>query len=132
MPRGNRTGPEGMGPMTGRAAGYCTGYDTPGFSKGQPRVGGGFGQGRGLGFGRGAGREWRNKYYDTGLAGLQRSRNFANQTFPQQTVPNREPYAQTMSKQQEFDALQQQIEYFENALRDVKIRLNKLETVTAK
>jgi len=26
MPRGNRTGPAGMGPMTGRAAGYCVGY----------------------------------------------------------------------------------------------------------
>jgi hypothetical protein len=31
MPRGDRTGPAGMGPMTGRAAGYCTGNNTPGF-----------------------------------------------------------------------------------------------------
>ena len=31
MPRGDRTGPEGFGPMTGRAAGYCGGYDEPGF-----------------------------------------------------------------------------------------------------
>jgi hypothetical protein len=31
MPRGDRTGPAGMGPMTGRAAGYCTGSGTPGF-----------------------------------------------------------------------------------------------------
>ena len=31
MPRGDRTGPAGMGPMTGRAAGYCAGYSTPGF-----------------------------------------------------------------------------------------------------
>lgn len=31
MPRGDRTGPEGMGPRTGRAAGYCTGYDMPGY-----------------------------------------------------------------------------------------------------
>jgi hypothetical protein len=31
MPRGDRTGPAGMGPMTGRAAGYCSGYSTPGY-----------------------------------------------------------------------------------------------------
>jgi hypothetical protein len=31
MPRGDRTGPAGMGPMTGRAAGYCAGSGTPGF-----------------------------------------------------------------------------------------------------
>jgi len=31
MPRGDRTGPMGLGPMTGRAAGYCAGYPTPGF-----------------------------------------------------------------------------------------------------
>ncbi|MCF7946089.1 MAG: DUF5320 domain-containing protein, partial [Spirochaetia bacterium] len=27
MPRGDRTGPDGMGPRTGRALGYCSGYD---------------------------------------------------------------------------------------------------------
>ena len=32
MPRGDRTGPAGMGPMTGRAAGYCAGYSTPGYT----------------------------------------------------------------------------------------------------
>ena len=31
MPRGDRTGPAGMGPMTGRATGYCAGYYTPGY-----------------------------------------------------------------------------------------------------
>jgi hypothetical protein len=31
MPRGNRTGPMGMGPMTGRGAGYCAGFSVPGF-----------------------------------------------------------------------------------------------------
>lgn len=31
MPRGDGTGPMGMGPMTGRGAGYCAGYATPGF-----------------------------------------------------------------------------------------------------
>lgn len=32
MPRGNFYGPMGMGPMSGRGAGFCAGYDTPGFA----------------------------------------------------------------------------------------------------
>ena len=31
MPLGNGTGPAGMGPMTGRAAGFCAGYPVPGY-----------------------------------------------------------------------------------------------------
>ena len=31
MPRGDGTGPGGMGPMTGRAAGFCAGYSVPGY-----------------------------------------------------------------------------------------------------
>lgn len=31
MPGGDRTGPAGMGPMTGRAAGFCAGYPVPGY-----------------------------------------------------------------------------------------------------
>ena len=46
MPGGDRTGPMGMGPMTGRAAGYCAGYPVPGFLN---RFGGGFGR-AGVGF----------------------------------------------------------------------------------
>ena len=32
MPFGNGTGPRGLGPMTGRGAGYCTGLGQPGFA----------------------------------------------------------------------------------------------------
>jgi hypothetical protein len=31
VPRGDGTGPAGMGPMTGRAVGFCAGYAAPGF-----------------------------------------------------------------------------------------------------
>ena len=31
MPGGDGTGPLGLGPMTGRAAGYCAGYPVPGY-----------------------------------------------------------------------------------------------------
>ena len=43
MPGGDRTGPMGFGPMTGRAAGHCAGYPTPGFANSIP----GFERGRG-------------------------------------------------------------------------------------
>ena len=46
MPRGDGTGPAGAGPMTGRAMGYCSGYDAPGFANAC------FGRGRGRGFRR--------------------------------------------------------------------------------
>lgn len=48
MPGGDRTGPMGAGPMTGRSAGYCAGTGTPGYTR--------HGFGRGRGFGRGWGR----------------------------------------------------------------------------
>ena len=32
MPAGDRTGPLGLGPMTGRAAGYGAGYPVPGYA----------------------------------------------------------------------------------------------------
>ena len=46
MPAGDRTGPEGMGPMTGRGAGYCA----PG-QMNNAGPGSGFGRGRGMGRG---------------------------------------------------------------------------------
>ena len=42
MPRGDRTGPMGAGPMTGRAAGFCAGNTAPGYAN--------FGGGRGRGW----------------------------------------------------------------------------------
>lgn len=32
MPGGDRTGPMGIGPMSGRSAGYCAGFNTPGYA----------------------------------------------------------------------------------------------------
>lgn len=52
MPNRNGTGPAGMGSMTGRGMGYCSGYDTPGFAN----RGGGYGGGYGMGFRQGRGR----------------------------------------------------------------------------
>ncbi|RLA83694.1 MAG: hypothetical protein DRG31_05855 [Deltaproteobacteria bacterium] len=49
MPWGDGTGPMGLGPMTGRGAGFCAGFPVPGFMNPMPgrRF---FGWGRGWGF----------------------------------------------------------------------------------
>lgn len=55
MPRGDRTGPNGMGSKTGRGAGYCNGFSTPGYLNSAAGFGGAYGRGRGCGRGRGMG-----------------------------------------------------------------------------
>ena len=59
MPMGDRTGPWGLGPKSGRGLGYCSGYPYPGYMN--PRPGFLFGRGLGRGFGRGRGF-WRAGY----------------------------------------------------------------------
>ena len=59
MPGGDKTGPMGRGPMTGRAAGLCAGYSNPGYTT--PRYGQGYGRGRSQGVGR---RFWHRDYND--------------------------------------------------------------------
>ena len=56
MPAGDGTGPRGFGPMTGRAAGYCTGFDKPGC------VAPGSSRRMGFGFRGGRGQSRRENY----------------------------------------------------------------------
>jgi hypothetical protein len=55
MPGGDRTGPMGQGPITGRGMGYCQGNDHPGYGSSPWNPGRGPGRGfrRGPGYGRG-------------------------------------------------------------------------------
>jgi hypothetical protein len=69
MPLGNRRGPAGVGPMTGRRAGYCAGFGSPGYTN--PAVGFGFGGGQSWWCG-GAGHGRRNMFRVTGLPGWMR------------------------------------------------------------
>jgi hypothetical protein len=64
MPGGDRTGPWGAGPMTGRGRGYCSGYAAPGYMYPGPGLGygRGFGRGFGRGMGYGRGRGWGMGY----------------------------------------------------------------------
>ena len=63
MPRGDRTGPQGQGPMTGRGHGKCIPKDRASVPQGQDGMGAGRntdrGQGRGLGQGAGRGARRR-------------------------------------------------------------------------
>ncbi|MBN1664286.1 MAG: DUF5320 domain-containing protein [Deltaproteobacteria bacterium] len=112
MPRGDRTGPAGMGPMTGRAAGYCAGYGVPGYANPIPGRGYGFGFGRGMGYGfrGGRGGRWGAPYADYGYG-----------------APFAAPFGAAPTRQQEIDALQGQAKYFEEALADIKKRIDDLE-----
>ncbi|MBN1583689.1 MAG: DUF5320 domain-containing protein [Anaerolineae bacterium] len=109
MPRGDRTGPMGQGPMTGRGAGYCAGYDAPGYANQMP--GRGFGMGRGGGWGRG--NRWRNWFRATGLPGWMR---FGG--APVWTPPTRE---------QEADSLKAEAGWLKQQLDAITQRLNELE-----
>ena len=127
MPRGDGTGPGGMGPMTGRGAGYCAGYSVPGFMN--PMGGRGFygrGSGRvGYGFGgRGSGGGYRNWYRMTGMHGWQRFNMGmpAWGTYPQQYSQ----YTPQMNPQQESDMLKQEAKYLEEELNAIKQRLKDL------
>ena len=74
MPRGDRTGPSGEGPNTGRGMGYCTGNDQPGYITQQSirgrgygrrfRGGPGYGWGGGFGFRRGYGNYFHDDVAD--------------------------------------------------------------------
>lgn len=112
MPRGDGTGPSGMGSKTGRAAGYCAGYDRPGFANSLPGRGYGRGLGRGIG-GRG-GFGWRNRFFTTGLPGRQR------------VVGNVTP-AQPMDSPQEKIILQERVEALQAELEAIKNRLAQIE-----
>ena len=104
MPRGDRRGPNGMGPMTGRGLGYCNNYSTPGFTKGVPRGGAGFNQGYGRGFGRGMGGGGRGY------------RNFDNQNYyvPQNNVDEGKLI------ESEMETLKNQMSILEKRLSEIK------------
>lgn len=123
MPGGDGTGPMGMGPMTGRAAGYCAGYGVPGYVNAVPGRGLGLGWGRGWG---GGGRGRRYWYRATGLPGWLRYGYGPAWSQPAYAAPYA-PYAPGLTKEQETQALRNQAEFLKQALDDISKRLEELE-----
>ncbi len=127
MPRGDKTGPNGQGPMTGRRFGYCSGNDRPGFMQGGEGFRGGgrfraFGGGFGRGFGRGRGTGWR-----------------ANQ--PIQTIQPavQTPTTQTITPEQEKQLLEQdkqdikdEIEILKQEMKNIEQRLKGIKDIDKK
>lgn len=93
--------------MTGRAAGYCAGYEAPGFMNPYGRrMGGGFGWGRGRGpFGG----------YPPGVG-------FWGAPYGVY------PYAPSYSGEQEKQALQSQVKFFEDQIAALRKRIEELES----
>jgi hypothetical protein len=106
MPGRDRTGPMGAGPMTGRRAGYCAGYDIPGFSNPVPGYGMQFG-GRFGGWGGGHG--WRHWFYASGLPGWARAG--AAPPVPEQELAGLKHEAEWLKG--ELDAINRRIEELE-------------------
>ena len=122
MPGRDRTGPRGMGPMTGRGLGYCAGADAPGYVNPAPGYGRGLGRGRGWwragrGWG-GGGRGWRHWYFATGLPGWAR--------FDYPPAWGYGPY-QPMTQEQETELLKNQAEALKRELDAIAQRLEELE-----
>ena len=114
MPGGDRTGPAGMGPMTGRGVGFCAGFSMPGYAN--PVAGHGcFGRSRGF-WGRSGGRGWRNWFYATGIPVWARAGfNFSGPVTP------------TVTAEQEVEGLKQQAEFLQNSLSQINERIEQLE-----
>lgn len=113
MPRGNRTGPEGRGPMTGRAMGFCAGYNEPGYTSNAPAMGYGRGMGRGFrgGFGRGFGRGL-GRGFGPGIG----------YNYPMEYEANFTP-----TKEEEMNMLKDQAARLKRSLNDIQKRIEELE-----
>ena len=120
MPRGDGTGPAGMGPMTGRAAGYCSGYSVPGYAN--PYGGRFAGVGRAFGGGFGRGRGYRNRYYATGLPGRVRY----NMGYPAWDEVINYPFTPDLEPEQEKEMLKSQSEALQKQLDEMKARIDEL------
>ena len=114
MPRGDRTGPGGMGPMTGRAAGYCAGIAAPGYAN----FGAGGGFGMGFGRGRGAGGRGnfggggygrRNMFYATGQPGWMRG-GYAGPDAGQGPFPAADQQIDKQALKRQAEGLQSQLD----------------------
>jgi hypothetical protein len=118
MPGGDRTGPLGAGPRTGRAAGFCAGFRMPGYAN--PNMGSGYGRGYGRGFGRGFNRGFRNRgwdYYGIPSWGAP----------PNMPFGYNQPYYEKAAYADELEQLRSQEKYLDDSLRELRERIKNLE-----
>jgi hypothetical protein len=120
MPGGDGTGPQGMGSMTGRAAGFCAGSNVPGYmnpyGKRFSGAGGRFSKGAGRG-----GRGRRNWYFATGAPGWSRY----NMSFPAWGGFIDNPYHSR--PEDEIEVLKDQADMLEQQLNEIQERMEELK-----
>ncbi|WP_227762177.1 DUF5320 domain-containing protein [Zhaonella formicivorans] len=107
MPRGDGTGPAGLGPMTGWGRGYCLGYKVRPQRYGAPWCRGG------------AGRGWRWRNWATWLSG-------GNSAPGEWEAMYMGPAGEPENKEQQYSFLKQQVESIKNYLQDMENRLKQL------
>jgi len=107
----------GMGPMTGRGAGYCAGYGMPGYMNNVPVRGFGMGLGRGAGFGgRGGGFGFRNRFYASGVPGRAWYGSGMAASYPNQDPETEKQFLNNQAEllQKEMDAIKQRLDALSN------------------
>jgi hypothetical protein len=109
--------------MTGRAAGYCAGYDVPGYANPGPRMGMAWGRGWGGGWGGGwgRGRGWRRGYYATGLP------FWARHGYGYGPPVGYAPYGGPPTGEQEVAYLREQAKWLRDTLDAITSRIEELE-----
>lgn len=106
MPRGDRTGPLGQGPRTGRGGGYCNGNAVPGFVDDMSR-------GRGPAFGR---RQGRGRW----------GRRQAFSAVPVNTPPIQDSLPSAGPIMDQIDGLHERLDFLQNQVAELT-RLMKQE-----
>jgi len=124
MAWGDGTGPNGLGPMTGRGAGYCAGFNTPGYAN--PGVG----AGRGFGAGRGRGGGFGGRGGGRGFGGGRRFAGGVNPYYGQ--APYAVPYAPQVEPAQEAELLKNEARALESEMKAINDRIKALEAQSAK
>ncbi len=96
MPRGDGTGPVGRGAMTGRAAGYCAGFNVPGY----------------LNSVSGRGRAWRR--------GVGRRAAYVQVQAPDSSPYQKQPFSGTPAYENNSET---ELEYLKNTEKAIKEEL---------
>lgn len=124
MPRGDKTGPLGQGPMTGRAAGFCAGNNVPGYANPAP--------GMGMAWGRNSGR---GRGYRGRLNVIPDINPVADNTpIPAQTQEKevRNTVSAEAVEQNEFKVLKEQVNFISKSLEALSEKLESMDKSTGK
>jgi len=124
MPRGDGTGPNGQGPLTGRRMGYCAGFNAPGF------ISPGFGRRMGRGFGRGF--RWRARITPHPIVQPQpaiQPQVIPIEQVPIQQIPVQQPIQPVtqITPEQEKQMLEQEREYIENDMQALEQEMQEIK-----